>query len=810
MWRPPRRLGALLVVVGLEAHSPTPAPTAGCLYGSSDWYGGSAGEDCTTVCGNVGLTCSTSELVARNDEVDSAAEVEALVASIYGETCASNDGVGNKRRLCVCCVAAPTPRPTVSCQSGTVSFTTLVITTTANAARSVDTADVDGDGDLDPIVASFRDNMVAWYENDGSQSFAERIVATASGASSAVAADVDGDGDVDLASTSVKDDTVAWYENDGSQSFTEKIVLGTASAIDVVAWYENDGSQSFTERVVDASANGPYNSAAMDVDGDGDVDFVTALCAGDEGVWHENDGSQSFATRVFATSQDCLRSVLPYDIDGDGDVDVAVAVENDDTVAWYENDGSQSFTERVLTTTAAGAAWVNAADLDSDGDVDLLSTAITDDTVAWYENGCVANPSPTPRPTAATGASFAERVVSTLADEAYAVRRRPRRLDTANGARSVFPVDVDGDADVDLFSGDYSEDTVAWYENDGSQSFTGASSRRWRTASERFAIDVDGDGDVDALSASERDDTVAWYENDGSESFTERSFTADVVTATADGANAVFATDVDGDGDVDVLSASTDDDTVAWYENQTPSPTPRPTSVFAVDVDGDGDVDVVSGPTPTATSRGGKRRVPVPERVVDSAGVYALTSDADGDGDVDVLAACKECDTGAWYENDGSQSFTKRVFSDADGPVADPSRPPPSVFRARAARLIRTMSMKVARVAPVASPLPASRSLGAPARVRLRRASAEAVEAVALEVQETLRSYASRGDLHSRALDVYEHLDRLEDRDGEAAAAAAGGGKFDKMKVRFIASAAADEARRPRDPPEHDELSRPN
>ncbi|KAK7241131.1 hypothetical protein SO694_00053286 [Aureococcus anophagefferens] len=121
----------------------------------------------------------------------------------------------------------------------------------------------------------------------------------------------------------------------------------------------------------------------------------------------------------------------------------------------------------------------------------------------------------------------------------------------------------------------------------------------------------------------------------------------------------------------------------------------------------------------------------------------------------------------------------------AAGPVAAC----PSVFRARAARLIRTMSTKVARVAPVASPPPASRSLGAPARVRLRRASAEAVEAIALEVRETLHSYASRGDLHSRALDVYEHLDRLEDHDGEAAAAAkAGGGKFDKMKVRFIAS----------------------
>ena len=76
------------------------------------------------------------------------------------------------------------------------------------------------------------------------------------------------------------------------------------------------------------------------------------------------------------------------------------------------------------------------------------------------------------------------------------------------------------------------------------------------------ATDVDGDGDVDALSASVGDDTVAWYENDGSESFTER-----VVTTLADYAFSVFAIDVDGDGDVDALGASVNDDTVAWYEN---------------------------------------------------------------------------------------------------------------------------------------------------------------------------------------------------------------------------------------------------
>ena len=42
----------------------------------------------------------------------------------------------------------------------------------------------------------------------------------------------------------------------------------------------------------------------------------------------------------------------------------------------------------------------------------------------------------------------------------------------AEGARSVYAADVDGDGDVDALSASYTDDTVAWYENDGSQSFT--------------------------------------------------------------------------------------------------------------------------------------------------------------------------------------------------------------------------------------------------------------------------------------------------------------------------------------------------
>ena len=37
----------------------------------------------------------------------------------------------------------------------------------------------------------------------------------------------------------------------------------------------------------------------------------------------------------------------------------------------------------------------------------------------------------------------------------------------------VFAVDVDGDADVDILAASMNDDTVAWYENDASQSFSG-------------------------------------------------------------------------------------------------------------------------------------------------------------------------------------------------------------------------------------------------------------------------------------------------------------------------------------------------
>ena len=50
-------------------------------------------------------------------------------------------------------------------------------------------------------------------------------------------------------------------------------------------------------------------------------------------------------------------------------------------------------------------------------------------------------------------------------------------------------------------------------------------------------------------------------------SATVLTFEKNVVTDTADGTYSVYAADVNNDGYMDVLSASFDDDTIAWYAN---------------------------------------------------------------------------------------------------------------------------------------------------------------------------------------------------------------------------------------------------
>ncbi len=354
------------------------------------------------------------------------------------------------------------------------------------------------------------------------------------------------------------------------------------------------GDVPFTEHVISTAANSAQSVFATDLDGDGDTDVLSASSLDDKIAWYKNDGGSppAFTEWVISTTADLALSVFATDLDGDGDVDVLSASGNDHKIAWYESDGGSppTFTERVISTTAFGADSIFATDLDGDGDTDVLSASWLDDKIAWYESDGSMPP------------CFTERVISS----------------TAEVAVSVFATDLDGDGDTDILSGSLNDLKIAWYENDGGSPPTFTErviSIGVHEGNSVFATDVDGDGDTDVLSASFNSHTIAWYENDGE---SPPTFTVRVISAVANGATSVFAKDVDGDGDTDVLSASFNDDKVAWYESDGSSP-------------------------PTFTER------EIPTTANGPQSVFA--SDMDGDGDTDVLLASKLDNKIAWYEN---------------------------------------------------------------------------------------------------------------------------------------------------------------
>src|SRR5205085_768516 len=140
------------------------------------------------------------------------------------------------------------------------------------------------------------------------------------------------------------------------------------------------------QAMISTTANGARSVFAADMDGDGDMDTLSASLIDSKIAWYENDGNQSFTTRTISTAADGAFAVSTADVDGDGDLDVLSASSLDDKITWYENDGSQTFAAHTISASADGARSVWTADLDMDGDLDVLSASSLDDEIAWYEN----------------------------------------------------------------------------------------------------------------------------------------------------------------------------------------------------------------------------------------------------------------------------------------------------------------------------------------------------------------------------------------------------------------------------------------
>ncbi len=575
--------------------------------------------------------------------------------------------------------------------NGTV-WTRRTIASGVPSPRALVAADVDGDGDLDAVAASAGDDTVAWYENTlrNGTAWTQRVISSAAtGAAAVFAADVDRDGQVDVVAALRDADTLAWYENvaGNGTAWTARVAttladgvagvaagdldgdgdvdLVSASTFDgTVAWCENlDGAgASWSRHVISAAVAAATPAALADLDGDGDLDVLSASQTGDAVVWFENaagDGS-SWTPRTVSAALDLPLSLVPADIDGDGDLDVATASVLDDKIGWSRNQtlhrGACFVAREPLTTGAPAAGPLSLGDVDGDGDVDVLPQAAGSQAVSWYEN------------LPGNGSSWSARTVAASAPVPWYVTR-------------LADVDGDGDLDVAAFGVGSSPSAFVlfWYENAGGGTWlphqvASASDFGWVVGLE--AADIDGDGDIDLLEADQYGPfNTSWFDN------LAGNGTAWLRRPGHHSPQGVAVGDVDGNGTLDFAVASTDamfSDHLGWDSNtdgtgqgfvyQEIDSLSGVRRLTLADLDRNGALDIVS---PTHWYRHvGSSWTPVG---LPSAQVYqsdVRTADLDGDGDADVLVAGSGGDL-VWLDNsDGAGTAWTLALLASGAPVA--------------------------------------------------------------------------------------------------------------------------------------------
>lgn len=297
----------------------------------------------------------------------------------------------------------------------------------------VEAVDIDRDGDLDIILANeFQPNVILF--NDGTGHFTNasigRLPQVVHDSEDIAVADFDGDGDLDIVFVSEDDHVHEYYLNDGTAHFTD-----------------------VSSRLPQSTANAV---AAADLTGDGFPDLVIGNAGQD--LFLVNDGKGSFidetATRL-PKEENVTQDLELADIDADGDLDMVIGNEDGDKV--LVNDGKGHFTDETGKRADFPATMetrkVTFADVDLDGDLDFFLSNVA----------FIPGKDPQDRLYLNDGEGhFLDGTINHLP------------ADYEHTLDGKF-VDVDGDGDLDLITGNFPNRTVKAFLNDGTGVFTEAS-----------------------------------------------------------------------------------------------------------------------------------------------------------------------------------------------------------------------------------------------------------------------------------------------------------------------------------------------
>ncbi len=324
-------------------------------------------------------------------------------------------------------------------------------------------------------------------------------------------ADVDGDGDIDVICASEGNDEIAWWENE---------------------------ELNFTKHIITDNFGGVFFINIGDIDKDGDYDVLGPASSSNEIAWWENDNA-TFVKHSLVTGYVYPYSINSFDVDLDGDIDILST--GTQKVTWWENNGSQIFTQHDISggypeISTQGHASIFAGDLDNDNDVDIFT-------------GSTANPP-----------NVGE--ICCWVNDGTENFTKVQITSNYGRVHDLKPIDMDSDGDMDICTNSAVDNTIDWYENLGSLTFSRRTIGSINGPNTVFPVDLDNDGDYDIIADSYFGDKISWFENFGNQGFSEH-----VIASAFDGAAACSAIDIDGDSDIDVLGTAYDANEVAiWLQ----------------------------------------------------------------------------------------------------------------------------------------------------------------------------------------------------------------------------------------------------
>jgi gliding motility-associated-like protein len=267
-------------------------------------------------------------------------------------------------------------------------------------------------------------------------------------------------------------------------------------------------------------ATGPFTAQAADVDGDGDLDAVTAGSSAASASIRFNNGSGVFSGTTDVPLPGAPLAVSLADVDGDGDLDLISANSGSlpTAVSVRFNNGTGTFGGGANYTMASFAYDVALGDVDGDGDLDLV-TSTTNSINIKLNNG---------------NGNFSG------------------GSDVVNPSNAVVILtDMDGDGDLDLTASTQSGQLIVSFNN-GIGVFAGTTSYPNANGYHLDAGDVDNDGDVDLIT-SEPGAGIFLFRNDGTGVLARTNLGSSPGNAVG-----VKVGDIDGDGDLDILTGTFD------------------------------------------------------------------------------------------------------------------------------------------------------------------------------------------------------------------------------------------------------------